>query len=370
MSKNEYIYPERYEIKEVCDNFIKRRYLNQMMQELGIFCVNASTTEISQVLSNCIFDAVTIENLRNNASQSSNRNCLSGFQIKTDLADFSIKEIYEKARDDSSINTSKQYSLGILIKENRNGIDYFKGTLNYEIKKPGRIQFMDSEKGTCDFYMYEKNKNEWQVEVDGTRSSDGKEVQKMFNQLIGNKQAQIHVLDIDRLKDKETIEFFDEIIKKGLPHEWIFQDVVALTFRRGRDDEEEDESENVEVSEETNNRSTALSGIRQAILEGGNLRDNQFVQQFEENGCIFTAMTIEYRNSSTPETIHIRAEFKGNPKIFEVSIVNVYENKGPNAIKEPSSLPIKKNLELRTLFWNKSRDIYTKIVSRDQSKIR
>lgn len=88
--------------------------------------------------------------------------------------------------------------------------------------------------------MFETNTIEWQVEVDGTRSSDGKEVQKLFTQLVDKSITRIHVLDIDCLKDKQTIEFFDEIIKRGLPDEWNFQDVVALTFRRGRDEVEED----------------------------------------------------------------------------------------------------------------------------------
>lgn len=248
----------------------------------------------------------------------------------------------------------------MLVKETRDGKDYFKGKLDYEIRRPGRIQFMDKETGSCEFYMFETKNNEWQVEVDGTRSSDGKEVQKLFTQLVDKSITRIHVLDIDCLKDKQTIEFFDEIIKRGLPDEWKFQDVVALTFRRGRDEVEE----NIENEDEEKSKTTPLTGIRQAILEGGNLRDNEFVHKFEENGCIFSAMTLEYQNASTPETIHIRAEFKGSPKIFEVSIVNIFENEGLEAKKEQSSLSVKKNLEVRTAFWNNARIIYNEIVSK------
>lgn len=354
MSQDKFVYPERYEIKEVCENFIKRRHLNQMMQEKGIFGISASTGDLSQIMSNCIFDADTIDNLRKNAVQCSNRNNLSGFLITSSTKGLSVKELYEKARDNSIIKLSKQYKLGMLVKETKNGKDCFKGQLEYEIRRPGRIQFMDRETGSCEFYMFETNNNEWQVEVDGTRSSDGKEVQKLFTQLVDKSITRIHVLDIDCLKDKQTIEFFDEIIKRGLPDEWKFQDVVALTFRRGRDEVEED----IEKEGEEKSKPTALTGIRQAILEGGNLRDNEFVHKFEENGCIFSAMTLEYQNTSTPETIHIRAEFKGSPKIFEVSIVNVFENEGVDAKREQSSLPVKKNLEVRTAFWNNARKIY------------
>ena len=116
-------------------------------------------------------------------------------------------------------------------------------------------------------------------------------------------------------------------------------------------------------------KTTPLTGIRQAILEGGNLRDNEFVHKFEENGCIFSAMTLEYQNASTPETIHIRAEFKGSPKIFEVSIVNIFENEGLEAKKEQSSLSVKKNLEVRTAFWNNARIIYNEIVGKTMKSI-
>ena len=39
-------------------------------------------------------------------------------------------------------------------------------------------------------------------------------------------------------------------------------------------------------------------------------------------------MTYEYENKKQPETIQLRAEFKGNPKIFEVSIITYKITKG------------------------------------------
>ena len=74
-------YPEKYEIEEVCRNFVKRRFLNQFMQERGIFAVNASNDDISAILSNCILDSNAIEDIRMNAFQESNKNSLSGLQL-------------------------------------------------------------------------------------------------------------------------------------------------------------------------------------------------------------------------------------------------------------------------------------------------
>ena len=350
-------YPERYEIKEVCENFIKRRTLNTFMQELGIFAINASAEEVSNILSNCILDAVAIEDIRKNAYQCSTKNSLSGFIVSSSLTNFSIKDIYEKARDNDKALYSKGYKLGFLTKEVRgNGNEIFKGRLDYEIRRPGRIQLMDREESHCDFQMFEKETGVWQVEVDGTRTSDGKEVQRLFSQILQKDRTTIHVLNFDNLRDKQTIQFFDELIERGLSDEWHFCDVVALTFRRGRDEIEEGGDEEV-VSQPT------LTGIRQAILEGGHLRDDDFVKKFEEEGCVFAAMTLAFQNTQTPETIHIRAEFKGSPKIFEVSIVNSYVSEGTESKLVSSTLAAKRNLQIRSEFWNNSRTIYNDILS-------
>lgn len=152
------------------------------------------------------------------------------------------------------------------------------------------------------------------------------------------------------------------MIDYGITDDWRFEDVIALTFRRGRESKDEEENVDDDSTQEIKN-ATILSGIRQAILEGGGLREDAFVKQFEENGCIFTAMTFEFSHKTIPEVIHIRAEFKGSPKVFEVSIVDSFETKGPDAKREVSSLPLKKNLEIRSAFWNQARRIFAEVVS-------
>lgn len=356
------VYPERYEMKEVCENFIKRRILNTFLQKHGIFAINASSEDVSKIMSNCIFDAVAIEEIKRNAYQCVNKNSLSGFIVRSTQIDFSIKDVYENARDNNKILYSKGYKLGCLTKEDRgDGKETFKGQLNYEIRRLGRIQFMDNEICHCEFHMFEKDKGVWQVEVDGTRSNDGKEVQRLFSQILQKDSTTIHVLNYDNLRDKQTIQFFDEVIERGLSNEWRFCDVVALTFRRGRDEIEEGNNEEL-ASQPT------LTGIRQAILEGGHLRDDVFVKRFEEEGCAFSAMTIAFQNTKTPDTIHIRAEFKGNPKIFEVSIVNSYVSEGTDGILITTPLPVRKNLQIRSEFWNNSRMIYKEILSGEMKK--
>ena len=357
-------YPEEYEIKEVCSNFIKRRVLNSFMQERGIFAINANAEEVGDILSHCVMDRTAIDELRTNAYQQSVKASLSGFVMRSSSNLFSLSDLYENARDNSRILLSKGYKLGKLLSESRDGIPVYKGRLDYEIRKPGRIQFMEKEQSHCDFLMFENSKGEWQVEVDCSRSTDGKEVQKLFSQFVNKETTTISSLNIDNLNDRQTIEFFDALIEHGMSEDWRFEDVIALTFRRGRDCEEEEERVDENIEHDTPKKNV-LSGIRQAILEGGGLREDAFVKQFEENGCIFTAMTLEFSNKKVPEIIHIRAEFKGSPKVFEVSIVDYFETIGTDAKREIASLPIKRNLEIRSAFWNKSREVFAKVVSQD-----
>lgn len=353
-------YPEEYEIKEVCSNFIKRRVLNSFMQERGIFVINANAEEVGDILSHCILERLSIEELRTNAYQLSAKTSLIGFIMCSSSHLFSLNELYEKAKDNDRVLLSKGYKLGNLFVEDRNGISVYKGKLDYVIRKPGRIQFMETEESHCEFLMFENEKGEWQVEVDCSRSSDGKEVQKLFSQFVNKETTTISSMNIDNLTDKQTIEFFDALIAHGMSNDWRFEDVKALTFKRGRNNEDENVDEYLDTE---SNATSVLSGIRQAVLEGGGLREDTFVKQFEENGCIFTAMTLEFSNISTPEVIHIRAEFKGNPKVFEVSIVNSFETRGTDAKRELASLSSRRNLNIRSSFWNKAREIYAEIVS-------
>ena len=78
---------------------------------------------------------------------------------------------------------------------------------------------------------------------------------------------------------------------------------------------------------------------------------------------IFAAMTLAFQNTTTPEVIHIRAEFKGNPKIFEVSIVNSYVCEGADGKLITRPLSAKRNLQIRSELWNYSRNIYDEILS-------
>jgi hypothetical protein len=360
---NEIKYPTPYEIQEVLNNFLKRNFVDSFAQSKGIFFINARQEDVSKSLSHLLYDKQDVDILRSNAYQTVSKHTLSGFSLKSSLVDFSLQEIYENIRDNDRELRSKGYQLKSLTKTNNItlGISSYKGALEYVKKKPGRIEFIDEETGFSEFYFFDMGNGEWQVEVDGNKSSDGKEVLKLLTSITDKSTTTILDINIDALKDRTTIEFFDELAKVGLENDWKFADVKHLAFKRGQYEENDDEDEN---DDEEIIEKEQLTGISQAILEGRNLREDPFVVQYEKKGYVFTAMTYEFENSKTPETIQLRAEFKGNPKIFEVSIVSYKKTKGLSAKKETENLPPDKHRELRSIFWNNAKKVYLKLIDK------
>ncbi len=358
-------YPDEYELKEVCVNFIKRSVLNPFMQERGIFVINGSSEDLATVLSHTPMGREALEDLRNKAFHLNTKTTLSGFVVKSTKKDFSLQDAYENCRDNDSIIFSKGYRLGGLVKTTTGGISKYKGRLDYTIRKPGRINFLDKEETHCEFYMYE-TKDGWHIEVDSSRTNDGKEVQRLFSQIMDKSTTSFSTLDINLLSDPQTIDFFDALIAKGMPvKEWQFMDVKGLTFKRGREELHCEESDDTGAKNEGEEKdSSLLTGIKNAILEGKNLRDDIFVKQFEDNGCIFTAMTLEYQHLNEPLVIQLRAEFKGSPKIFEVSLINSYKRTGTAGNLESVPLSPQNNLDYRSLFWNNARIIFNEIISK------
>ena len=138
---------------------------------------------------------------------------------------------------------------------------------------------------------------------------------------------------------------------------WKFIDVKQLILRTNNekvDDSFPEEEEKV-VSE------TVLSGIKQAILDGNKLRENPFVKQSEVSGYRFTAMTYLFQHKTRPCTVQISAEFKGRPKVFEVSIKDSsLKRLSPNGVL--STLEVdKEEFKIKNFMWDMAKEIYYNI---------
>ena len=84
--------------------------------------------------------------------------------------------------------------------------------------------------------------------------------------------------------------------------------------------------------------------------------------QAEDSGYAFTSMTYVFAGKA--KKIKLRAEFKRNPKIFEVCLENYMEpaigekEKYEDAM---SSLDEADNIAIRSVFWNNAKKVYKSI---------
>lgn len=351
-------YPTTYELKEILGKITNRNFLNEFAQRRGIFIMHTNQDGLATELSKLFYDNNDLENIRKEAYRENHSHTLSGFILKSDNKKFNAKNLYENVR------TQAKFDIGIKLNEvtkvNDDETFHFKSSFEYTKPKAGRIEFLQNETNSFDFYFTELNPGTWQIEVDSNKSTDTKEIKNLFIKNLSVGQCTVELISQDYLTSKSAIDFFDKLAKDGLDKkEWSLLDVKHLTVKRGNDKvEDEDYVEEEEDSDSPKAHEEELAGIRQAILEGKNLREDSFVKDCEAKGYRFSAMTYEFESLKTPQIVSIKAEFKGRPKVFEVGIPEVLEKAGLGSDKYISHLPAKDSRILRSAFWNNAKVIY------------
>lgn len=359
MSNQPLTYPVPQDLEYVILNSLRKTDLLLFLQKHGVFIFNATKEEIAKETVKFLFDAAALEELRNLAYRTVNHKILSGFSLISNKP-FELDSIYNDVRR-NGILKSEGYKLNTISKINTTSDVYFEGTLSYTKKSIGRINFIREEEREAIFKMTKISDIEWKIEVDGAKSNDGKTVFTMLDRIAKKYGFSLKSMRIDLLTNTQTILFFDRLAKEALNKRWQIEDIGRIFIKReaGTKPNEEDEQE---IGKEE------LSGITNAILEGKNLREHQFVRNAELAGYAFTSMTYIFVNKESDEKIKIRAEFKGNPKIFEVALES-YEN--PNYMLEEgedynlSKLDDEVNIQIRSEFWNNAQSIYYEIINKE-----
>ncbi len=357
--ENTYKYPTRYELNLTLSELTTRAFAERLAKSKGIFFPKGLQSEIADSLSSLFWGHSDLEKIRNAAYNSKVKKTLAGFIVRTEDTEFDLPRFLDTLRRNNTLG--KDYELGPLrkmsIQDSKENMlkdtarTTYKSSLNYIKRKPGRIEFLSEEIRQFDFTIEERNDSEWKILVECQKSTDANEIKKIIETQAPKNSINIDQLEYDLLSPKETIEFFDKLADVGMSKDWRIEDIKYLIFRRGEDEEEE------EATEEQ------LSGIRQAKLDGTNLRQNPFVKQSEKSGYSFTAMTYRYEHKTKGIVIQISAEFKMRPKVFEISITNYWTRVGigsdSNMIKEKP--PIRKELEIKSHFWNRARQLFNEI---------
>ena len=361
MSEVNIDYPNVKELRDVINENLKQTELLEFLRGKGVFYFNASHDDSSMLTARLLFDGDELKEIHRYAYRNSHSSLLSGFTLVSNSI-FDLESIYNTIRE-REVLKKDGYKLKTLRKV---GNKLFEGKVEYKKKRPGRTAFLKYETREISFRMGEVAAKQWQVEIDGDNSSDGKVIQQLFKNATRDKEITMEELLLDSLGIANTITFFDRLAKEGLDNEWAIEDVLRLTLKKSKekvDDEDEEAGTDSPASEEEIKEAPKeqLSGISQAILEGKNLRENPFVHLAEQGGYIFSSMTYLFVRNKDNSHITLRAEFKGNPKIFEVSLegyTTVSTAPGEDSI---TALTEEQNYQFRTIFWNSAKKIYNEL---------
>lgn len=343
------IYPTKYELVEVLSTITNRGFLNEFAQSRGIFITNTDTTALAHEVANLFLDNQDLEAIRREAYQSNNSHALSGFVVKSPDKGFDLRTNYQWIFDQGKQKLNQTITQLSKVK----GTNIYKGNVEYLKKRAGRMEFLQDETSQFDFYIEEIGPGNWQVQVDGTRSTDLRELKDLFEEVIKTDTA---VLTIDQslLNTESSILYFDKLATGAMSSDWNFKTVVQLTLRKGNED---GDTKEVTSTDE-------LGGITKAILQGEGLRENKFVTASVESGYRFNAMTYEFHHSKEPFVLKIKAEFKGRPKVFEVTIDDYEEILGTGLSRNKLTIPNSYSMQIRSGFWNASKTIFDTIIKR------
>lgn len=335
----------------------------EFLRSKGIYYFNASHEDAAILTSHLLFDSSSLETIRQYAYRTATKSLLSGFTLVSNSF-FDLNSIYETIQEKEVLNKDG-YQLKSLYKI---GNKKFGGSIVYKKRKPGKSAFLKYEQRDIFFRIESLSEKIWQVEIDGENSSDGKVIQKMFGTAVRGKDIQIEEILFDNLSDDKKRILFDRLAKEGLGKEWSIEDVLRLTLKKPKNQTEEAEEDSAETSknsegvEEVKEASKEqLSGIAQAILEGKNLRENKFVNLAEEGGYVFSSMTYMFERKKDNCHLKLRAEFKGSPKIFEVSLEGFSRTATEAEEDTVTELTDEQNYDIRSTFWNAAKKIYNEL---------
>lgn len=361
MDKQNILYPTSRDLKTILIDAVKKSDLSAFLRRKGIFFFNATTNDLCTKVSEMLLSYDDLQTLRAMAYRTVNKQILSGFTLLSS-AGFDLTSIYNDIRLKGEVKKDG-YTLECITEKNIPLVGkVYEGSIKYMKTSAGRVAFIRHEERDVSFIMKRINDNSWQVEVDGGSSNDGKAVNMMLDSLIKGKDIKLDSLLLDYLSRADTIVFFDKLAKEGLGTDWTIEDVEKITLKHhaGTFDDKDEETAGDDEEEEV--ATEQLTGIAQAILEGKNLRENNFVRQAENSGYAFTSMT--YIFGKRDKKIKLRAEFKRNPKIFEVCLEGYYEPSETEVGKYEdtmSSLADVENISLRSTFWNNAKKVFREI---------
>lgn len=345
-NRKRFKYPSRYDIEQTLGKFAKREFVEEFANARGIFISKATREQLADKLSYFFYDDDDIEEIRDVAYKTSRTQTLSGFTVKLEEGEGLVESI----RTALTNNEFDSYvSVGPITKSSNSNDEFeeYSCEVEYISQKPGKIEFLQEESRSFSLVIRKQDDEEYQVLTVGNKATDDGICKKIVKKAI-KRRGNIISLDIDELSTIKTIQFFDQLANDGIQGDWTLLEVCQLAIRKGDDEVEEIGSSD-------------LAGINQAVLDGDNLRENNFVKQTEKSGYRFLSTVYRFAHKSEPFIVDIKAEFKLRPKVYIIDIPEFYVIEGVDSERVATDMPPDLKYEVKDKIWNSSRRIFREV---------
>ena len=354
-------YPEIKAIKEAMKK-VGTQFSGQFSRERGILINGANKDTTADFLSKIYYQWSDLQRVHDAVHRNSSQRTYYAVPLTANRGRNIIREI-ENLSENVSSDSLVKFS-GLTRIESDTDSELYQMKVEYEKSRESYIEFLGTEKRFIDVFLRKDQLGDWSLIANGYGSADNKVVRDNILRKLPE-EVEKKYLQLDQLNSVQSVSFFNELTQNGLSSlDFNYKDTIGISVKAQQDNSQENVIDDSEL----------MRGIKKAVLQGDNLVQNQFVQDLSRDGYVFTSMTNVYvgEYNGVSMSIAIKAEFKGSPKLFEVSILNcVREGEVPilddeDKVGEVSSTTIfeltqRQEREINKVFWDMAKNKYFEV---------
>lgn len=322
-------YPyKRHIYKVVSDNYMNSSSCKEFLKERGILVFGHGKNELAALNSEFYFDRKDFIEFKD-------------FIIKKDVKLKSTSRNFKKNKlenvkealfknNNKIIDESLDMKLTNLDMSDDNNITF---SIDYLEIKPGRIDLLDEIPKSIPVRIVSTPDGNLAFDFSYTSSSEASKIIKALELLSGeDNKFEMTPISLCDLQFNEKIELFDRFFT--YEHEdFIIEEIKGLKIKK-----------NPKISQEEDQKLVTehdLKGINSAILEGENLRENQFVKSVLQSNYYFSMAKLRFHsiNNKIDENkkyFDLCIEFRTNTEYLQLSIEDSgeYEKDSNDNIEE------------------------------------
>ncbi|WHP41461.1 hypothetical protein [Lysinibacillus capsici] len=297
-------YPSKHSIKKVASEHINNDELKSFLKQRGIFSYCVKKGDLADILSSFYFNGNDYLELKKKMDIEQNYKKTGRISFPTEKKQDLIESLIEL--NNTTINESDNTRIAVT----RDGSNNLRVTLSYDEYKPSLIDLLDVNRRNISIVLNQSEDN-CSLDYDINSPNDYKKIKELLaNIKVGleeDAEIEFNEITLENLTNTQRIELFERFFHT-IQTPWRLYELNKLKVKRNND----------EQSVSTNN----LQGINSAVLDGTNLKENQFVQSTLEQGFYFSMASMRLNKNDETNFIDLVIEFKSRPIMCEVRINN------------------------------------------------